>query len=105
MTTTTTTEQLRRINSPLDARCACALATFMADQDDADCVRMTAHAFAFSEGRTAAMNYEQMPQVFKGVQLLEDAWVDGLDFEQHRADMAACDGCQDNSLPLCPFHG
>ncbi|PTT78683.1 hypothetical protein DBR42_22955 [Pelomonas sp. HMWF004] len=96
---------LCKINTPLDARCACAAASFMVDQEAANNVRLDAYTFAHQVGMSAVGSGEPMPVHFEGEPDLEQGWHQGLSFQCDLDEMNACRYCQDRDVLLCPTHG
>lgn len=45
------------------------------------------------------------PTMFRGEPEMLKAWNSGQDYGAEMEEMANCEGCQDSSLPMCPWHG
>ena len=92
----------------LDERIALAkarIAAVMAPaSDEADVGEVTYEAYALGV-REYQAGVRSAPVMFRDEPILLRAWESGQDFAAELEEMSLCSGCQDTSLPMCPFHG
>ena len=92
----------------LDVRIALAKARIAAvidpesDEADVGAVAYDAYGLGVQEYMAGEMT---APVMFRHEPLLLQAWESGQQFGAELEEMNACDGCQDTSLPMCPYHG
>lgn len=92
----------------LDERIALAKVRVAAEidpaSDDADVGNVAAEAYCLGV-REYRAGEESAPVMYLDEPVLLAAWEEGQAFAADVEMMANCSGCQDTSLPMCPYHG
>lgn len=95
---------MRGLNERISLAKAKIAAMVDPDSDEADAGHAVGDAYwlgahDYREGELSA------PLLFRDEPVLLSAWEDGQRFAAEVEEMADCPGCQDTSLPMCPYHG